>query len=410
MRRAVLLAAFVTMSCGGAGEEDAGDLAQDLGTGAYVNPVIPMYDRPAGVAHDIPQGVPHQATEGCPDPQGLKTSSGDFFIYCTSYTFRFSRLNGFPVFKSKSRTLAGPWAPVGSIIPDQGDSRRAWPGWVKDANGARDGDFWGPDVHELPNGRFVAEYSAPCGAHRCVGIAWANGPDGPWTHAQEPFVTPANNADHAPGGDSYDPSLLVTAQGTYLYWVVPGRGVYGERVDYDAHGRLAVHAGARVFQIADRTKGQRGEGPYVVEHGGAFYEFYSSGSLLFSYYVGVRRGDRPDGPFTEEGPVVVQRNGRFVATGGNSVIQDAVHGTDVLVYHAIVVPPGGGCPREDPVYGGQVKPTPASAGDANPHCRVQGERQAMIDAIEWKTGAGGSEWPVLKNGTGTPSVGKTALP
>jgi hypothetical protein len=243
-----------------------------------------------------------------------------------------------------------------------------------------------------------------------VGIAWSSGPDGPWTHPDQPFITPANNADTGPGGDSYDPSLLVTVQGSYLYWVVPGRGVYGVEVDYDGKGKLAIHPGARVFRIADHTRGQLGEGPYVIEHDGGFYELYSTGSLLYSYYVGVRRGDRPDGPFTQEGPVVVHRNGRFVATGGNSVIQDAAHGTDFLVYHAIVVPPGGGCPREDPVYGGVVRPVAASAGDANPHCRVQGERQAMIDAIEWKVGADGHEWPVLKNGTGTPSVGGTTLP
>jgi len=411
MKRAVLflcLVAGVTTvvaGCGGAGDESLGQSAEDIGSHEYENPVIRMYDRPAGVASDLPAGVSHQATEGCPDPQGLQTSSGDYFIYCTSYTWRYERLNGFPVFKSASRTLAGPWEPVGSIISDQGNSRRAWPAWVKDANGKRDGDFWGPDVHELPNGKFVASYSAPCGAHRCVGIAWSNGPDGPWTHPSEPFITPDSNADVNPGGDSYDPSLLVTASGNYFYWVVPGRGVYGVQVDYGSEGRLRTHAGARVFQIEDRAKGQRGEGPYVIEHDGGFYEFYSTGSLLDGYYVGVRRGDMPDAPFTQQGPVVVRPSGHFVASGGNSVIQDASHGVDFLVYHAIVVPHGGGCPRVDPEFGGEIH-----ASQDNPHCRVQGERQAMIDAIEWRVGAGGHEWPVLANGTGTPSEGTVHLP
>lgn len=395
------IAAACALSC--AGEPDG--TSEDALTGAYTNPVIPMYGRPAGVPHDVPKNVPFEATEGCPDPQGLKTAGGDFFIYCTSYTFRYSRLNGFPVFKSKSKTLSGPWAPVGSIIPDVSDSRQAWPGWIRDANGNHaDGDFWGPDVHQLPNGKFAASYSAPCGQHRCVGIAWAKGPDGPWTHAASPFVGPSNNTDVNPGGDAYDPNLLVTTSGNYFYWVVPGRGVYGMRVDYDGSGKLSRHGGG-VFRIADRTKGQRGEGPYVIEHAGGFYEFYSTGSLLDGYFVGVRRGDQPDTPFTEEGPIVVHKNNHFVATGGNSIIQDAVHGKDVMVYHAIVVPPGGGCPHEDPAYGGQVEKTAD-----NPHCRVQGERQAMIDAIVWKTGKDGFEWPELANGTGTPSVGKAHLP
>lgn len=205
------------------------------------------------------------------------------------------------MFESASRTLAGPWKPVGSIIADVDGSRRAWPRWIEDSNGRRDGDFWGPDVHELPNGKFAASYSAPCGAHRCVGIAWAGGPDGPWTHADKPFIAPANNG--AGGGDSYDPNLLVTSAGhAYVYWVVPGRGVYVDAVDYDAGGRLSIKPGAKPTLVADRAKGQRGEGPYVVEHDGGYYEFYSTGSLLFDYHVGVRRGDAPDAPFTTEAP------------------------------------------------------------------------------------------------------------
>ncbi len=121
--------------------------------------------------------------------------------------------------------------------------------------------------------------------------------------------------------------------------------------------------------------------------------------------MGVRRGDSPDAPFTEEGPVVVHPGGRFVASGGNSLIQNATGGLDFLVYHAIVVPPGGGCPRIDPEFGGEIRET-----SDNPHCRVQGERQAMIDAIEWRVGTGGHAWPVLANGTGAPSEGNVRLP
>jgi beta-xylosidase len=407
LARPVVLA-LVACALGCSSESDGS--SEDALSGAYTNPVIRMYDRPAGVASDLPKGFAHQDTEGCPDPQGLKTKSGEYYIYCTSYTWRYERLNGFPIFKSDSHTLSGPWSPVGSIIRDVDGSRQAWPGWVRDKNNDHtDGDFWGPDVHELPNGKFVAEYSAPCGSNRCVGIAWSDSPDGPFTHDASPFVDASNNTDTSPGGDSYDPSLLVASSGNYLYWVVPGRGVYGVQVDFDGSGKLSRHASSSVFRIADRTKGQVGEGPYVVEHDGHFYEFYSSGSLLYSYYVGVRRGDAPDAPFTDEGPLVVQRNSTFVATGGNSIIQDAVSGKDVMVYHAIVVPSGGGCPRENPEFGGDVKPVAVNQGGANPHCRVQGDRQAMIDPLEWKVAPDGKEWPRLANGTTNPTVGKGHL-
>lgn len=47
---------------------------------------------------------------------------------------------------------------------------------------------------------------------------------------------------------------------------------------------------------------------------------------------------------------------------------------------------------------------------SNPHCRVQGERQAMIDPMTWKAGADGVESPELENGHPTPSVGATCVP
>lgn len=408
MLAAAALASLV--ACGASAPEDASsDDESALANATFTNPIIPMYDRPAGVAADVPRGVPHEKTEGCPDPMALRTRGGDYFVYCTSYTFPFSRLNGFPTFKSASRSLAGPWKPVGSIIPDRNDSREAWPRWIRDVDGKRDGSFWGVDVHQLPNGAFAAAYSAPCGDarwgnRRCVGIAWADGPDGPWTHADAPFVNPEN--DGAGGGDSYDPNLLVTTNDElYFYWVVPGLGVYARRVRADGRGKLDwFDASAHPTLIADHRKGQVGEGPYVVEHDGAFYELHSSGSLFYGYYVGVRRGARPDRPFDVEGPAeVVHRNAHFVATGGNSIVEDG-QGRSYLVYHAIVVPPGGGCPRQNPVWGGDV---PKTAD--NPHCRVEGDRQAMIDPMEWRRFADGYDWPVLKNGRGTPSVGPTSL-
>jgi beta-xylosidase len=408
MKRCVYFAimAVLLIACGASTSEDDGSDESELAAPSeYTNPIIPMFERPAGVPSDIPKDAPHQASEGCPDPSVLRTHGGELYIYCTSYTFRFGRHDGFPIFKSRSRSLAGPWKRVGSLIPDGGSARSTWPRWVKD-----DGDFWGPDVHELADGKFVAGYSAPCGASRCVGIAWASQPEGPWTHADQPFISPGNNGVGSEA--SYDPSLLITSNGElYLYWVVVNHGVLGARVHAKSSGELVpVHA-SDVRMIADRARGQRGEGPYVIEHGGAFYEFYSTGSLEYSYHVGVRRGLSPLARFDQEDTeVVLAQNARFVATGGNSVLQNAIDGTDFLVYHAIEVPRDGGCPRLDPEYGRPVKEVPAGQGDANPYCRVQGERQAMVDPIEWKRGPDGIEWPRLKNASGTPSIGKTKFP
>ncbi len=418
-----LLAALPLGACNPTGDESTDDTDTDVAAlvpTPYTNPIIAMYARPSGVAESLPKNVPFEKTEGCPDPTAMHTSSGDDFIYCTSYTFPFSRLNGFPIFKSTSKTLAGPWKPVGSLIADVDDSRKAWPGWIHNENGQRDGNFWGPDVHEVSQGRFVAEYSAPCGSPKfgdhplCIGTAWSTTPVGPWHHASEPLVTPDDNADTNPGGMSYDPNLLVvSASETYLYWVVVGRGAFVRRVHVGTHGELSwFDASKKPVLIASKKNGQDGEGPFVVAGpNGGFYEFYSTGSLFHDYHVGVRRGDVPDAPFDVEGPAfVVTRDAAFDATGGNSVVKNA-KGEDFLVYHAIPVPKDGGCPRENPVWGGNVPKT-----DENPHCRVQGDRQAMVDKLEWQTipGAQGAAasfvWPVLANGTGHPSVHGVVAP
>jgi hypothetical protein len=213
---------------------------------------------------------------------------------------------------------------------------------------------------------------------------------------------------------SYDPNLLVVSESeVYLYWVVVGRGVFVRRVNVAQDGELSWFApGAKPVLIASRQKGQHGEGPYVVVGpDGGFYEFYSTGSLFYDYHVGVRRGDHPDEPFDVEGPSpVVTRDKAFDATGGNSVVKNG-KSEDFLVYHAIPVPNDGGCPRENPVWGGKVPKT-----SDNPHCRVEGDRQAMVDKLLWKklSGAQGAAanyvWPVLANGTGHPSAHSVVAP
>lgn len=400
---ALLLATLSACSAEIVDDGDPIDERESLPNGEYQNPVLGMVERPAGVPVTEPGNVPgHPPTEGCPDPQGLRGPDGKYYLYCTSYTFKYGRYNGFPIFMASAP--GGPYHHVGQLIPNVGAGRQSWPNWIRDASGKLDGDFWGPDVHELPNGKFLAAYSAPCGSARCVGIAWSDHPAGPWTHAGAPYIGPHDNG--AGGGNCYDPNLLVTSQGElYLYWVVVGRGVYGVQVHAQPSGRLDAFDPADAKLIADRALGQRGEGPYVVEHGGAFYELYSTGSLFYSYYVGVRRGISPLAHFDEEGPAkVVQPNAYFDATGGNSLMHDPVTNQDILVYHGIPVPKNA-CPRLDPVYGFEIQRDPVN----NPHCRVQGDRQAMIDPIEWKAGPDGIEWPVLVNGTGSPSIGPTRL-
>lgn len=92
----------------------------------------------------------------------------------------------------------------------------------------------------------------------------------------------------------------------------------------------------------------------------------------------------------------------FVAAGGNSVVQDAMGGVDYMFYHAIAVR-SDSCPAGDPETG-----KPVSKESWNPYCRVQGERQAMMDPIDWKSDGAGGEWPIVVDGV--PSEGRQLLP
>lgn len=374
----------------------------------YTNPILPM-SRLTSSDSSSPSALP---SEGCPDPTGIKTSWGEYYLYCTSYTSASTRYDGFPIFRAGS--LAGPWTRIGSIIADSGPGRSSWPKWIHDKNGQRYGEFWAPDVHELPNGKFVATYAAPCGGVQCVGIAWSDHPAGPWTHSGTPLIKDSNNG--AGWGTTYDPNLLVTSDGhLYLYWAVGGAGLYGAEVGALPWGQLMfTSAPAKVASWG--TKGAGAEGPYVIERGSTYYLFFSNnpdGGILYNYQVHVLRSSSPLGGFDEEGPLVVHKsnaaNGSpvnkkaFVATGGNSVIQDAADGVDFLVYHAIVVPEGNACPGTDPSSGGAVHRDPH-----NPYCRVQGERQAMMDPITWKPDGKGGEWPVVNDGT--PSTWPVMVP
>ncbi|MHB8418474.1 MAG: glycoside hydrolase family protein [Myxococcales bacterium] len=429
---------------------------------AYVNPIIPMFklDYPTEVDSRARTDLP---TEGCPDPTGLKAPDGKFYIYCTSYSLQSHRLDGFPIFESDTLFTTSNWNRVGSLIPPS-TYYATWPKWIERGNGY----FWGPDVH-LVHVRnesrpvYVALYAAPhdygskVGTLQSIGMAWSLSPDGAggWHHSEKMLISACGSGSNGgctpPDGsayngtesynNAYDPNLLVlpgpegASDQLYLYWTVAGpngqKGMRGQEVTLKwPEGRLEFTGGGPV-----RITGAH-EGGYVIKHSdGNYYAFSSHGSLEYGYEVNVVRSDcplvdagltsaagTPCTPWMAAPNPVIQRSEAadgsalhekaFVAPGGNSVIQNAVPcpnggGVDFMVYHAILAPQGtlsaGSRPCVDPGDGARVAPT-----RANPYCRRQMERQAMIDPIDWTTG-----WPIV-NGLdprlkGRPSTGAQAL-
>ena len=78
------------------------------------------------------------------------------------------------------------------------------------------------------------------------------------------------------------------------------------------------------------------EGPWMVEHGGMFYLFYSGNSYAnASYALGVARGTSPTAPMTKPAAPILVTNTAWVGPGHASIV-DAPGGETAVVYHAWV--------------------------------------------------------------------------
>jgi hypothetical protein len=295
--------------------------------------------------------------------------------------------------------------------------------------------------------------------HQSIGMAWSKSPTGPWTYYEgHPFVSSCGSGDSdcthsaCEGTNSkdcdgeakdikengtcdttntYDPNLLIEDGHMYLYWVVAGNGIMAQEVKLKSDDGELEFAGSKPIRVSSK-----GEGPYAFHRDGTgpTYLFYSTSDdgLVDDYHVNVISSTNPlrEVDFTDKtcghvavkdtwdidpNPVVEKSAGTgwnagapmevnhlaFGGTGGNSIIPN-VNGTDVMFYHAVVVPQG---PVNeiwcDFLEDTSAKKNPQNSG--NPYCRAQGERQAMMDPLSWVPDSSkpGLVWPVV-NGMTTP--------
>jgi beta-xylosidase len=76
------------------------------------------------------------------------------------------------------------------------------------------------------------------------------------------------------------------------------------------------------------------EGPFMVEHAGTFFLFYSGNSYAnATYAVGLASAPSPTGPFTKATAPIVVTGGAWVGPGHCSVV-DTPAGDTAMVYHA----------------------------------------------------------------------------
>jgi len=180
------------------------------------------------------------------------------------------------------------------------------------------GDFWAPEIHQV-GAHWVVYFSArDTDGKLSIGAASAADPLGPYTALPQPLVHDANMG-------LIDASEFTDTDGTpYLLWKEDGNAV-GQHTPIHAQ-RLAADGlsltGTRATLITnDQTwEGAVTEGPFMIEHGGSYYLFYSGNSYAnASYAVGVAKASSPTGPFTKAAAPIVTSTSTWVGPGHNSV-------------------------------------------------------------------------------------------
>lgn len=312
---------------------------------------VPTYTNPV-LAHNFP------------DPTVIKAPDGFYYAYGTNSEVA-GKVQNIQV--AKSVDLVN-WEMVGDALPQK-------PSWA-------DTDFWAPHVlYAEALKKYVLFYSgestdkATC---KCLGIAFADNPTGPFRYKGTPLLC-------GEGFENIDPMVYQEpGNGRNLfYW---GSGFEPILVQEMTGDWTAFKPGTTpkplVWPDKNKNYNRLLEGAWLDYHNGKYYLYYSGDNCCgdnANYAVMVARADNPEGPFTTLGEsngtgnsVILERNDRWIAPGHHSFVTDAA-GQSWMVYHAI---------------------------DAN---QRQNGRKMLLDKMVYR-----NSWPVM--GNGTPSVSAQPAP
>ncbi|MBA3501043.1 MAG: family 43 glycosylhydrolase [Myxococcota bacterium] len=310
---------------------------------------------PIAGAPKPPYANPVVATD-CPDPGVLATGTPPtYYAICTGGRFRIRRSYDLVM-----------WEDTDAFVFPSGKPPYA-------ANGNRN---WAPELHEV-GGKFLVYYTSVNADNvLSIGVATANSPTGPYVDRGTPLV------EHPQG--VIDATYVAAGGKHYLAYKIDGNSVGQPTPMYLrelAPNGLSFAAGSAQIELlrnaAGTWEGGVVEAPWIVEHGGMFYLFYSGNVYDARYRTGVARASSVTGPYTKfAGNPILKNDATWVGPGHGSVV--AVGAKHYFVYHAWRNNGGGGNDTEK-------------------------GRQILVDEIVWQDG-----WPRISDGT--PSEGARPWP
>jgi arabinan endo-1,5-alpha-L-arabinosidase len=305
-----------------------------------------------------------------PDPALIKAPDGFYYAYATQ-TERGGKWINIQV--ARSRNLVQ-WQWLGDALRDK-------PRWASTTQ-----DFWAP--HVVHDGRryFMYFSAKPDNADAqhglCLAAATSSSPAGPFVDMGRPLKC-------GEGFVNIDPMAFDDpATGKHLlYW---GSGFEPLKVQELGADRMSFAPGSAPKELVWPAAGRKSfpvliEGSWVLRHGEYYYLFYSGDNCcgpFADYAVMVSRSKSATGPFETQHAdgraysLILQKRGRWIAPGHNSIVTDA-KGQDWIVYHAADV-------RHSRV---------------NLTADINSRRILLIDRIRWSDDG----WPVIDGPSEEPS-------
>lgn len=265
-----------------------------------------------------------------PDPTVIRVND-KYYAYATNPNIRGNTIH----IQVASSTDLQNWTLIGDALPQK-------PTWGSH-------DFWAPHVMYDPQIRkyvmFYSSESIDTATDKCLGVAYADKPEGPFIDKGSPLIT-------GKGFVNIDPmSFIDPVTGKkLLYWGSGHKPIKVQEMKDDwSDFKPGSSPKELIFPAREKKYDQLVEGAWVDYHKGKYYLYYSGDNCCGpnpSYAVLVARADKAEGPFTSLGEqngtgssVLLEMNDHWTGPGHNSVFTDA-KGKRFIAYHAIHVHPG----------------------------------------------------------------------